>query len=81
MKNMLDVHFIRKGNREGKKNFTKYETSISIRIIARVRHIQRNSQNALRKMSVKSEMLLNKINMVIHEPTRHNPVIRIERIM
>jgi hypothetical protein len=79
MKNMSDIHFIRKGSIGAKKKFTKHKTSINIRIIAMLRHVQRNSENALRRMSMKSEMLINKINMDVHEPTKHNAIIRVEK--
>lgn len=79
MKNMSDIHFIRKGSIVGKKKLTKHKTSINIRIIAAVSNTQRNSENALTRMSMKSEMLLSKINMDMHEPTKHNPVIIVEQ--
>ena len=79
MKNMSDIHFIRKGSIVGKKKLTKYKTSINIRIIAAVSNTQRISENALTRMSMKSEMLINKINMDMHEPIKHSAVIRIEK--
>ena len=78
---MSNIHFIRKGNISFMKKHTTYKTSINIRIIDAVRHVQRTSENMLRKLSMKEEISIKKSNMDMHEPIKHHPTITVERSM